>query len=175
MFDIEPVSLVISLVLIILFSSPIVLYKRKQSQKIKFQTHYIEEMGSKSNLKFDESDRWRDLYFIGLDSVRKILVYVKFGPENTIHQIDLSKASDVKLEKMEREIKIEGKPQNIIDGLNLKIEIHGDKAETRMLEFYDSELFSDNMGELPLVQKWEKTLKTMIKNNHTHGKKNVLT
>jgi hypothetical protein len=174
MFDIEPVSLVISLVIITLFSAPFVIYKRTQSQKIKAQSLFLEQLETGNNLKFDQSEKWRDLYFIGLDSFRKILVYVKFGAENTIHHIDLSKATDVKLLQMEREVKVDGRPLNVIDNLTLKIESHGEKRETILLEFYDCELFSDNMGELPIIQKWEKTVKLILKNNPSQVKKTVL-
>jgi hypothetical protein len=174
MFDIEPVSLVISLVLIILFSLPIVLYKRKQSQNIKSQELFLEQIKSESNLQFAESDKWRDLYFIGLDPVKNILVYIKFGSENTIHKIDLSKSTELQLVKNERTATIQGKPVNVIDGLYLKINNKEEKGGERVLEFYDSELFSDNLGELPLIQKWEKTLKPIVKYNQSQLRKNVL-
>ncbi|MCS4435357.1 hypothetical protein [Aquiflexum gelatinilyticum] len=173
MIDIEPVSLVISMVLIVLFSIPFIIFKRKQSEKIKSQKLFLEQLESNSYLKFDQTDDWRDMYFIGMDSVRKILVYVKFGTENTIHKIDLDKVTDVKLLKMETPVNVEGKTLNVIDSLTLKIEIYGEKTETKMLEFYDSELFSDNLGELPLIQKWEKTLKPFQKNSQSQVKKNV--
>jgi hypothetical protein len=165
MFDIEPVSLILSTILILLFSAPFVIYKRKQSEKNKTQNLFLEQLASGSNLKFDDSDYWRDLYFIAFDSVNKILVYVKFGPEKTVHQIDLTKASDIQLVKVERSITVNGKLVNVIDGLTLKIEAGVAKREVKSLEFYDSELFSDNMGELPLIQKWEKILKPSIKAN----------
>jgi hypothetical protein len=173
MIDIEPVSLVISMVLIFLFSIPFIIFKRKQSEKIKSQKLFLEKLETNSYLKFDQTDTWRDLYFIGMDSARKILVYVKFGTENTIHKIDLDKVTDVKLLKMERPLNGEGKALHILDNLILKIEIYGDKTEIKMLEFYDSELFSDNMGELPLIQKWEKILKPFIKYRESKIKKNV--
>jgi hypothetical protein len=165
MFDIEPVSLVISMVIISLFALPFVIYKRKQSQKIKSQNSFIEGLENSSKLKFDESDKWRDIYFIGIDTAKKILVYIKFGPENTVFQIDLTKATDVQLIKIERPTTIDGKPTNVIDGLILKIETKDEKRDIKMLEFYDCEIFSDNMGELPLIQKWEKILKPVIKAN----------
>jgi len=165
MFDIEPISLVISLVIMLLFSTPFVIFKRKQSQKIKAQKLFLEQLQAKAGLKFDQSDDWRDRYFIGLDSERKVLVYVIFGTENTVHQIDLFKATDVKVLKMEREAKVEGKPINVIDSLNLKIQLMGDKPDSKILEFYDSELFSDNLGELPLIQKWQGNLKAILKKN----------
>jgi hypothetical protein len=174
MFDIEPISLVISLVLILLFSTPFVIFKRKQSQKIKTQKLFLEQLQNKAGLKFDQSDDWRDRYFIGLDSERKVLVYAIFDAENTVHQIDLSKATDVKVLKMEREAKVEGKSINVIDSLNLKIELMGEKAETKILEFYDSELFSDNLGEWPLIQKWQENLKGILKNKPTSVKKTSL-
>lgn len=174
MFDIEPVTLVLSMVIIALFTTPFVLYKRKQSQKIKAQRLLIDELESKSNLKFDHTDSWRDLYFIGLDIGKKVLVYIKFGPEKTIHQLDISRATDIQILKIEREIEIGNKMTNVVDGLSLKIEISGEKKETKILEFYDCEIFSDNMGEWPLIQKWEKMLKPIIKNNQSQLKKGVL-
>ncbi|MCH6200093.1 hypothetical protein MMU07_10900 [Aquiflexum sp. LQ15W] len=173
MFDIEPVSLVISMVLIILFSIPFIIFKRKQSKKIKSQKLFLEQLETNYYLKFDQTDDWRDMYFIGMDSARKILVYVKFGTENTIHKIDLDKVTDVKLLKMERPLNVEGKALHVLDSLILKIEIYGEKTATRMLEFYDSELFSDNLGELPLIQKWEKIIKPYIKYRESQIKKNV--
>lgn len=174
MFDIEPVTLVLSLVIIALFTTPFVIYKRKQSSKIKAQKLFIEQLENDSNLKFDHSDTWRDLYFIGLDMGKKVLVYVKFGPEKTALQIDLSRAIDIQLVKIERTVEIDGKPGNVIDGLSLKIEISNEKKEAKILEFYDCELFSDNMGEWPLIQKWEKMLKPIIKDNQIQYKKGVL-
>jgi hypothetical protein len=151
-----------------------VIFKRKQSQKIKTQKLFLEQLQNKAGLKFDQSDDWRDRYFIGLDSERKVLVYAIFDAENTVHQIDLSKATDVKVLKMEREAKVEGKSINVIDSLNLKIELMGEKAETKILEFYDSELFSDNLGEWPLIQKWQENLKGILKNKPTSVKKTSL-
>jgi hypothetical protein len=75
---------------------------------------------------------------------------------------------------MEREAKVEGKSINVIDSLNLKIELMGEKAETKILEFYDSELFSDNLGEWPLIQKWQENLKGILKNKPTSVKKTSL-
>lgn len=174
MFDIEPVTMVLSLVIIALFTTPFVIYKRKQSQKIKDQRLFIEQLESGSNLKFDHSDSWRDLYFIGIDMGKKVLVYVKFGPEKTTHQIDISRATEIQLLKIERSVEIDSKKSTVIDGLSLKIEISGEKKEVKILEFYDCELFSDNMGEWPLIQKWEKMLKPIVKDNQKHHKKGAL-
>ena len=174
MFDIEPISLVISMVIMLLFSTPFVIFKRKQSKKIKAQKLFLDQWQNKAGLKFDQSDDWRDRYFIGLDSERKVLVYVIFDAENTVHQIDLSKASDVKVLKMEREVKVEGKTTNVIDSLSLKIDLMGEKEAAKILEFYDSDLFSDNLGELPLIQKWQEKLKAILKNNHISSKKSIL-
>ncbi|MCH6235164.1 hypothetical protein [Cognataquiflexum rubidum] len=174
MFDIEPVTLVLSLVIIALITSPFVIYKRKQSHKIKAQKLFMEQMESGSNLKFDHADSWRDLYYIGLDTGKKALVYVKFEPEKTAHQIDLSWATDIQLVKIERAVEIDGKPANVIDRLSLKIEISNEKKGAKILEFYDCDQFSDNMGEWPLIQKWEKLLKPIVKSNQIHHKKGVL-
>lgn len=174
MFDIEPISLVISMVIMLLFSTPFVIFKRKQSKKIKAQKLFLDQWQNKAGLKFDQSDDWRDRYFIGLDSERKVLVYVIFDAENTVHQIDLSKASDVKVLKMEREVKVEGKTTNVIDSLSLKIDLMGEKEAAKILEFYDSDLFSDNLGELPLIQKWQEKLKAILKNNYIFSKKSIL-
>jgi hypothetical protein len=50
-----------------------------------------------------------------------------------------------------------------MDRLGLQITLKTPIAKKFTLEFYDSAVFSDQMGEIVLLRKWEEILRTLAK------------
>ena len=160
MLDIDPASLGISLLALVAFIGPLYYYSRKLKQKLNSQKEFIKKLGQTKNLQFSELEFWRGIYAIGLDFKQRKLVYVKFNDQIETVVIDLDKAYKINIIKKEHQLSNGKEKRNILDHLTLSIDTID---ENHKLEFYDSERFSDNDGEWPLIQKWHDLLKPLVK------------
>jgi hypothetical protein len=160
MLDIDPASLGISLLALSAFIGPLYYYSKKLKQKLNSQKEFIKQLGQSNNLQFSELDFWRGLYAIGLDSNQRKLVYVNFSDQTETVVIDLEKVHKIVILKREHQLSNGKDKRDILDHLALLIDTFD---QNHKLEFYDSEKFSDNDGEWPLIQKWHNMLKPLVK------------
>ncbi|WP_194776120.1 hypothetical protein [Pararhodonellum marinum] len=151
MIDIEPVSLGISLLALLAFVAPFYFHHRKQSKRKTQQREIMESLAKTHQLNLNEVDYWRNLYGIGIDLSKKKLLYAKFDANPLTHLVNLDQCCELSEIKKTHQTG-QGKNKNVVlDYLALKLD--GEKEV--VLEFYDSDIFSDNDGEHPLMQKWQ--------------------
>ncbi|MFD2202452.1 hypothetical protein [Shivajiella indica] len=159
MFDIEPVSLGVSILLVIGFIAPLYIYKRKQSKKASYQKNLFNETEKTLGLTCDVKDFWRDYYAIGLDSDHKMLVYIKFEQESLPQVFDLRNYDSITQIQRHEEIKTGNIRKEITNFIGLKLNVQNSNQKETILEFYDGDLFSDHQGEGPLAAKWKDLIK----------------
>lgn len=162
MLDIDPASLVISLIALLAFIWPLYYYSRKQKLKLKSQKDYLDNIRQLSQLQFDHEDHWRGLYGMGLDIKNKKLIYVFYETPSETKTIDLHKAHRIFVQKTEHELSNGKEKRQVLDHLAIQIEC---SDKNHILEIYDSNRLSDLDGEWPLAKKWENILKSLVKEN----------
>lgn len=158
MFDIEPVSLGISVFLLLGFLSPLIVYKIKQSKKANYLKDIFNQSEREFGLKCDQKDFWRDYYAIGLDTDKKMMLYIKFDTKPEILNMDLKNCSQISLIQKTEVFKQENKNREIIHYRGLKLNFPTNNHHEINLEFYNGDLFSDLQGEGPLVLKWKELI-----------------
>jgi hypothetical protein len=165
MLDIDPITMVMALVLFGAFCVPFVYHIRKQRKISKQQKARLALLAKDAHISLDTVDFWRNKYALGLDQKQRQLLYLKFGEEESVQLVDLGNPFDLKNYKesdgnQRAKSSIEDK---FMDRLGLQITLKTPIAKKFTLEFYDSAVFSDQMGEIVLLRKWEEILRSLAK------------
>jgi hypothetical protein len=155
MIDIEPVSLGVSILLLLGFITPIYLYKVKQSKKTSLQKSIFQQTEKDLGIECLEKEFWRDYYALGLDSDKKKLLYIKFDSEPEIQVVDLKNCTQIAQYQQTEKINNGKMDREIINNIGLKLNCHKSNRPEILLEFYNGDLFSDHQGEGPLALKWK--------------------
>lgn len=166
MLDIDPITLAISLVLFAAFCAPFVYHIRKLQKATKQHQARFALLAKDANITPNTVDFWRNKYALGLDERQRQLLYVKFGEEVTVQLLDLGYSFELKSYKQTDSILAE-KGQvadQYMDRMGLQISLKAPVPKDYTLEFYNSALFSDQMGEIVLLRKWEEILRGLAKN-----------
>ncbi|EMS33560.1 hypothetical protein C943_04438 [Mariniradius saccharolyticus AK6] len=168
MFDIEPITLVISLVLFAAFCAPFVYHISKQRKTTRQQHARFALLAKDAHISPDAVDFWRNKYALGLDERQRQLLYVKFGEEETVHLLDLGYPFELKSYKLsDSNLAEKGPvPDKFMDRMGFQISLRAPIPKNYTLEFYNSALFSDQMGEIVLMRKWEEILRGVAKNKN---------
>lgn len=157
MLDIDITTLAISAIFTVAFITPLYWNYRKMIQKEKIAEKLIQSLKANEKLDLSEKDFWNGQYFIGLDPVKKVLVY----SENIhIHEpmiLDLNQMKGIKMEEKSHEFN----KRKIVDELALMV--HPLQKAAFPLEFYDAEKFSSMDAEPVLIKKWESLIKPLLK------------
>lgn len=166
MFDIDPITLVISSVLFAAFCAPFVFHIRKQRKIAKHQQARFALFAKDAHISPNKVDFWRNKYVLGLDEKQRQLLYVKFGEEEIVHLLDLGYPFEMKSYMQSDKKTAEKGPieEKFMDRMGLQISLKSAIAKSVTLEFYDSEVFSNQMGEIVLLRKWEEILRGVAKN-----------
>ena len=154
MIDIEPVTFIMSCLLMCVFSVPFIYNGQKNKKISRALLANLNEMAKSQGANLTEIDSWRNRYALGLDSQHKVLSYMRLDSENVSYNLNLGEFKSVKLIKNYQEIN--GKPQTHKLPEYVGLELIPNKAEAGAvnLEIYDAELYSDLMGETVLAEKW---------------------
>ncbi|PSK99272.1 hypothetical protein [Cecembia rubra] len=157
MFDIDITTLVIAGLFTAAFIAPLYWNYRKMSQKEKKAEQLIQSLKASKGLFLSEKDYWNNQYFIGIDPVKKVLVY----SENIhIHEpmiVDLNQMKGIKMEEKSHEFN----KRKIVDELTLMV--HPLQKAPIPLEFYDADKFSSLDAEPVLIKKWESLIRPLLK------------
>ena len=153
MFSIDPVTAILSFVLFCAFTVPFIYHIQKNKAKEKLLLKKLKAEGLAQGAQATEIDTWRNLYAIGFDPSKKVLLYTFMGELEVSCSIPLSDVKKVSISKKTREVGNEEIKRTLIDKVGLEF-IHASAKKNTYLEFYDSELFSDMAGETLLAQKW---------------------
>lgn len=163
MFDIEPVSLGISIFLLLGLITPIYLNKRTQSKKISLQKRVFQQKEKDFGIQCLEKDFWRSYYALGLDLDKKKLLYIKFDSTTEIHELDLKNYTHVSKFQQNEKINNGGINREIPYKIGIKLVSQKSNHPEIHLEFYNGDLFSDHQGEEPLAAKWEELIAQNLK------------
>ena len=128
-----------------------------------FQKTIFKQSEREFGLECDLKDFWRDYYAIGLDSEKRILVYIKFDAEPEIQVTDLKDCVLVSQHQQKEEIQNGNRRSEIINYLGLQLKLQKSHQQEIHLEFYNGDLFSDHQGEGPLVLKWKELIAQQLK------------
>lgn len=157
MYDIDITTLVIAALFTAAFIAPLYWNYRKMSQKEKKASLLIQSLKVSKGLNLSENDYWNNQYFIGLDPVKKVLVYSANIHEDDPLIVDLSETRGIKMEEKSHEFN----KRKVVDELTLLIlPLHNAPIP---LEFYDGEKFSSLDSEPVLIKKWENLIKPLLK------------
>ena len=165
MIDIEPITALMAVVMFAAFCAPFVYHGLKQRKIKKKQLATLEALAKDASMILDVMNHWRNRYAIGLDQKQNLLVYVKFGEDGKTQVLDLNMPFEVKAQN-HREEKQHGQVTSTsrnMDRLTLQIQSKASPNQQYSLEFYNPEVFSDQMGEILLIRKWEEILRSLAK------------
>lgn len=160
MIDIEPVTGILSLILFGAFTVPFILHSLKNKKIEQALLAKINEVAATRNAKPEQIETWRRLYGIGLDSSKKVLVYLRDDEQS--ETLDLQDFSKVKLVKTNIDVVGEESTHSVLNYVGLELTPKTNHKLPVVLEFYDGDKFSDLMGETLLADKWEKILKSNL-------------
>ena len=160
MIDIEPVTVIMSLLLFGAFTVPFIYHSQKNKKKEKSLLSKLSEGASQQNAIPNEQETWRQLYAIGMDTSKKILVYHRENEQTSV--LNLNEFSKVKLQKSNLEIANGEATRTVLHSLNLELIPKNAHASSIFLELYDGDRFSDLLGETVLAEKWEKIIQSNL-------------
>lgn len=162
MFDIEPVTIVLSLLLFGAFTAPFVYHSSKKKKKTKALESKLNELAKAQGANLSLTEIWRNYYVFGLDPSKNCLIYFQDTPEFSPIVLDLNDFKKVGVIRKNLESKNESSGRQILDYLALEL-TKKSGGNAIQLEFYNGDLFSDLMGETLLADKWLETLQKQLK------------
>jgi hypothetical protein len=163
MFEINYIGLIISMVLLAAFMTPIYLNVRKNNKKKRALDHEIKFIALENGLKLQYIDSWRNVYTIGMDPEVKKLVYISDKPAHKAIILDLSQLQSVGIHTKDHVVGSGKNTSKVTDLLELQLHFYNGNQSTTTLQFYDGDLHSDLQDEYPLIQKWQQLLLPMVK------------
>lgn len=161
MFEIDYIGLMVSMVLLAAFMMPIYLNVKKNNKKKKALVTEINKLALENGILLQNIDSWRNSYIIGLDPVKKKLIYISDHSEQNVNIIDLSNLESVGVHSKNHQVGSGNESYKITDLLELQLHFKGGKNNSICLGFYDCDLHSDLQNEYPLIKKWHQLLLNM--------------
>ena len=160
MISIDPVSAVLALVLFGAFTVPFIYHFQKNKQKEKQLSLKLLDVGKTAGAKPDLIETWRNQYALGLDTPKKVLLYLSEGEANNSFCIPLSEVKKVTVLIKTKEIGELKKP--VVEHVGLEIYFTSPTKKSIILEIFNEEQFSDLMGETVLAEKWAESIKKLL-------------
>ncbi|REG94213.1 hypothetical protein [Algoriphagus antarcticus] len=163
MFDIDPMTLIVSALLIVAFASPLIFQRFKNKNKLILQQATFSEFAEMNNARPTLHEQWRNHYHLGIDTESKKVVYHRFGsyPEQTV--IDLNEVKKVSVQEKSRVVIVGKEKRFIIDYLALQFHFKDESHSPKTLETYDGDLYSDMAGERGLTERWKEKIENILK------------
>ena len=162
MFEIEPVTLSVCILLLCAFCAPFLYYSKKNSKRNKQLIAKLYELAGSSGANLSEVETWRARYGIGVDSTKKVLVYFQSGEDEATKILNLNDYGKVSLLKNYPEEKPGKQNYRIPESVAIELVPRLDSSAIHRLEFYHADHFTDLQGETVLADKWYQTLKNQI-------------
>jgi hypothetical protein len=154
---------IIGFVLVAIFILPLVYLVNMQKNKDKkLQKHFLAE-AKKFNVSISKSDVWNSGYCIGIDDTNSKLLYFykKLGKEEST-LIDLSEVKKCKTSNINRNVKTKAGNIYVIDRIELVFSYKDTAIADKPLMFYSAEDDMTLSDELQLVEKWQKTINSVL-------------
>tara|TARA_R110002072_G_scaffold214404_2_gene371677 strand:- start:163939 stop:164430 length:492 start_codon:yes stop_codon:yes gene_type:complete len=154
MFEIEPVTLLMSCLLMCAFSVPFIYNGQKNKKITKALMAKLVELAKFQGANPTEIESWRFRYALGLDVKHNVLTYLRQDTESLSYNLNLSEFKAVKLIKKYQEVNGKPQTQKLPEYVALELIPVASGAQMISLEIYDGELYSDLMGETVIAEKW---------------------
>jgi predicted transcriptional regulator len=165
MIDIDPVTMSLSFLLFGAVCTPFIYHSIKDTKKRKVLMLKLSELASLKNGMPTHSEIWRNQYAIGLDSEKKVLVYLRSSDQPLTSTIDLQQVKSAKIQKITREVKSDSSKRTIVDYVGIELSYLQERSNPTVLEFFDAELFTDLNGESVLAEKWVDLISNSLNKN----------
>lgn len=163
MNDIEPVTLIVSAIILVGFITPLVFQRFKNKNTLNAQQATFSEFAERNNARPTLHEQWRNHYHLGIDPDAKKVVYHRFGtyPEQSV--IDLNGVKRVSVQEKSRVV-VKGKEKRfIIDYLALQFHFKDETHLPKTIETYDGDLYSNMIGERGLTERWRQNIENLLK------------
>jgi len=147
-------TLVVSSVILLALVAPFIYFIRK-SKKQKFELlSKFEQYVSGLNLRPELREDWRNRYILAFDKAKNVLIYYQSGENEEKREISLKEVNRVTvLQTFLNEDPASGKSK-ILDQIALQVQFKNSSKQNLNLEIYNSEFYSDLIGEGVLAAKW---------------------
>jgi hypothetical protein len=162
MYDLEPVTFIMSFLFMAALSAPFIYYGQQTKKKNTTLISKLKELAQAKSAIPTELEIWRSRFGLGLDYHQKVLVYVKTGTAEAETVLQLSEFEKVNLIKNFG--KVVGKTQSnkLPEFIALEFIPKLPHCKPISLEVYDALDFSDLQGETVLADKWFEILKKQL-------------
>ncbi len=163
MLDIDPVTLIVSSILLMAFIVPFAYQAIKVKKASKVLASNFLDFVKDAGINPVQIEKWRNHYTLGLDPSQNKLVYFRYGdyPEQTV--VDLKEVKRISLQEKNRPVMVGKEKRNILDYLAIQFHFIDSNHLPKTLEIYDGELFSDHAGERVIANKWIEILSRQLK------------
>jgi hypothetical protein len=147
-------TLVVSGVILLAMIAPFIYYTYKTK---KLRTEFFrkfEHHVSGLNLRPELREDWRNRYILAFDKAKNVLIYYQSGENEEKKEILLKEVNRVTvLQTFLNEDPASGKSK-ILDHIALQVQFKNSSQPNLNLEIYNSEYYSDLIGEGVLAAKW---------------------
>jgi iron only hydrogenase large subunit-like protein len=154
MFDIDPVTLIMSCVLFCAFAAPFIYYANQNGKKELALKAKLTKTALAGEATPDQVEVWRNQFGLGLDSKKNILVYLHESEVNISYIVDLEDVKQAVVRKRTREVNGTSGKTTVVDYVGLELHYKAENKKSILLEIYDGEEFTDLLGETVLAEKW---------------------
>lgn len=154
MFDVDPVTLIMSCLLMCAFSVPFIYNGQKNKKIEKKLLINLNQLASQQGAKPTEIETWRFRYAMGLDLKENVLVYLRQDSESLSYSLNLAEYKSVQLIKKFQEANGKELTTKLPEYLGLQLNPKKASSEPVALEIFDAEMYSDLFGETVLAEKW---------------------
>jgi len=155
---IDMTTVTLSSLLVVGFIAPFALYSLKAKRAEKEFAHSFNELSKEYGVTPTIVDKWRRHYTLGLDKLNNKLIYFRYGdfPQQAVFNLD--EVSRVSVQEKNRTIVVGTEKRNILEYVAIQLHFKDPKHLARTIEIYDGELFTSQLGERVIANKWSDLL-----------------
>ena len=154
MLEIDFPTLIVSGVIGMAVIMPFAYYaiKSKKAKKAFFTS--FDQYASGLNLSPELREDWRNRYILAFDKAKNILLYYQSGENEEKREISLKEVARVTVHQTFFNDDPALKNQKNLDQLALQVHFKDPSKKSLYLEIYNSENYSDLVGETVLAARW---------------------
>ena len=159
---IDMTTLTLSSLLIVGFVAPFALYTLKAKRAEKEIAHSFHELTKEFGVSPTIVDKWRRHYTLGLDKLNNKLIYFRYGdfPQQAVFNLD--EVHRVSVQEKNIIVLVGTEKRNILEYVAIQLHFKDPKHLARTIEIYDGELFTSQLGERVIANKWRDLLNTHL-------------
>jgi len=165
MQTIDMTTVMLSTLLITGFIAPFALYSLKAKHAEKANAQSFNELNKEYGVNPTVVDRWRKHYTLGLDKLNNKLIYFRYGdfPQQAV--FDLNEVAKVSIQEKNRIVVVGSEKRSILEYLAIQLHFKDPKHLARSIEIYDGELFTNQLGERVMANKWNDLLNSHLRDS----------